>query len=147
MNATSAQDKFNPGALFWALIGIGILAILIAAGWRVATGAELEAKGKEWSLKVTDAANKLDEVRKQLEAELKRYQNDLETRDAFWEAEVQAAREACPVPTSMSHVSPPIPAIEIHKSENALKEVAKTAESARAIARDVGKIRLPKLKF
>jgi len=46
---------------------------LLAAGWRVVTGAELEAKWNEGSLKIAEGANALDGARKQFAAEAKRF--------------------------------------------------------------------------
>jgi hypothetical protein len=131
--------------LFWTLIGIGVLIVLVAAAWRVATGAELEAKGQEWSLKVTKAADTLDEARKQLEEEANRLKDELAKRDAFWAAQVTAVREACPKPIAAVRVQPPPP--RTTGTTKALGEVAKTTDSARAAAREISKIRVPKLRF
>lgn len=129
---------------FWTLIGVGILVLLLAAAWRVATGAELEATGKEWSLKVTEAANKLDEAREQLEAEAERLKGESAKRDAFWAAQVKAARESCPKAIGPVKAPPP-PENVVPKK--ALNEVAKTADDARAAAKDIRGIRVPGLKL
>lgn len=139
----------NRGGVFWTLVGVGILALLLAAGWRVATGAALEATGREWSLKVTEAADKVDAARAELEEQLKRVQDELTKRDAFWQAQLAAARKACPNIGGSKPVVPPVAESvkELAKAREALTEVEKATSGAREAARDIPRIRLQPFRF
>jgi hypothetical protein len=140
-----AKSGSGPSPVFWTLIGVGVLALLLAAGWRVANGAELEAKGKEWSLKVNEAANTLDSARKQLEVEAQRLKDQAASREAYWTAQVASAKTACPRAAEAIAPPPPVSAnVSAAATERALSEVARTADSARDVARDIGRLRVPK---
>lgn len=135
----------KPGNLFWILVGIGMLTVLLAAGWRVATGAELEAKGSEWSIKVTEAANSLDEARAQLQGEATRLKAEAAAREKYWTDQLAAAKSQCPQvaqATSPPPVSPSASAIA--HSERVLADVARTTANARSAAAEIGRFRVPK---
>jgi hypothetical protein len=141
--ATSGGLK-NAGGAFWTLLGLGILVVLLAAGWRVATGAELEARGQEWSLKVTEAADTLDQARQQLETELSRSKEDAAKREAYWAAQLAAAKAACPNAASLPAPAPPAsPASGVAGTEKALANVARTTANARVVARDLSRFKAP----
>ena len=145
MATTSTRRLSAPSGIFWTLVGIGVLAVLLAAGWRVATGAELEAKGKEWSLKVTEAADSLDAARKQLETEAQQQKSEIAKREAFWTEQVFAARAACPrAAAAPVVVPPPAPTSGAVASQKAFSEVAKTTANARLAAKEIARIKVPK---
>jgi len=109
-------------------------------------GAELEAKGKEWSLKVTEAADTLDDARKQLEVEAQRIRTEAKKREEDLATQLAAARAACPK-IAEKLPAPPVPpvATAIAPSQAALAKVARTADGARDAARVIAPIKVPRL--
>jgi hypothetical protein len=142
----ASVNSGSPGGTFWTLVGIGILVVLLAAGWRVATGAQLEAKGKEWTLKVTETADAIDEAKKQLAAEAQRLKEEAAKRESYWSAQMAAAKESCPKATLPSSAAPPADsASAVAATENALAEVAKKTNEVRVLANDIAIFRWPGL--
>jgi len=131
----------RPNGLFWTFIGTGLLALLLAASWRVATGANLEARGKEWSLKVNEATSSLEEARQQLEQQASKQKADMAERDTYWQQQLVAARQACPA-TPAPSITPPPPANPgaSAATQQALADAARKTAESRAIARDISEM-------
>ena len=143
MATSTPRLRKTPTGGFWTLVGLGILMLLIAASWRVATGAELEAKGKEWTLKVTEATDSLDGARKQLEEEAQRLKADAVKREAYWTDQLALARAACPRAAETPVVNPPPPiASAAATSQIKLGQAAKSTADARRIANELSRIKI-----
>ena len=109
-------------------------------------GAQLEAKGKEWTLKVTETANTLDDAKKQLSVEAQRMKDEAAKRESYWSAQVAAAKESCPRATlAPNPVVPGDAASAAASSEKALAEVAKKTAEVRVLANDIAIFKLPAL--
>ncbi len=132
-----------PGKWFWTLVGVGILAVLLAASWRVATGAELEAKGKEWSIKVAEAADSLEHARTQLEADARQARDEANKREVYWNGQVVAARAQCPqIAATPLPAPPPFANNATALSQRSLAQAARSTADVRNIANEIASIRV-----
>lgn len=145
--ATTVKQSNVPAGSFWTLVGMGLLVVFLAIGWRVANGADLEAKWKEWTVKVGETARALEEAKKQLEAEAKTSKENADRREAYWTSEVAAARASCGKQAANSS-TPPVEIVpSTAGSEKALADVAKSTMEARVIAEDLARLKAPSSLF
>ena len=144
---TTAKRNNVPGGSFWTLVGIGVLVIFLAIGWRVANGADLEAKWNEWTVKVGETARALEEAKKQLEAEAKASRESAASREAYWTDQVNTARASCGKPAATATAPPPEILPSTTASDKALADVRRNAGEARVIAEDIARFRAPASLF
>ena len=147
MATTVKQSNVRAGS-FWTLVGMGLLVVFLAIGWRVANGADLEAKWKEWTVKVGETARALEEAKKQLEAEATTSKQNAARREAYWTGELAAARASCSKQAANSSTPPPVEIVpSTAGSDKALAAVAKNTLEARVIADDLARLKAPASLF
>lgn len=138
----------RPNGLFWTFVGIGLLALLLAASWRVANGANIEGKWNEVSFKINEASESLEAAQKQLEAQAGQLKAAVAERDAFWEKQLADARKTCPVPpeaTPAPSAPPPIRLGSDAATQKALADAARKTAESRALARDLNEMSRPRI--
>ncbi len=123
--------------LFWTFLGIGGLLICGALAYRIAMGAELTAKGKEWAMELREGAKQLEEGAKRLKEENER----LKIAAGELEAALAKANAACPAGGVLPPVMKPMSGV----SAKNIDSILRNAEGAREAAEKVypGVMKLP----